>query len=124
MNGEVYTGAVSHKILAGLDMSNKDYYHDWNQAANLGSADFNIYAPVYGNATAPVFDRSKNIRERGVRYYNGYTGLYLQDELGFFNNKLRLTLAGRYTTLKTGDVYNGDLQTKQIHTTDWRKLFY
>lgn len=114
INGEVQTGAVSHKILAGLDMSNKDYYHDWNQGGPLGSADFNIYAPAYGNATAPVFDRSKNIRERGVRYYNGYTGIYAQDELGFVDNRLRLTLAGRYTTLKTGDVYNGDSRNNKF----------
>lgn len=114
INGEVHTGAVSHKILAGLDMSNKDYYHDWNQGGTLGGAVFNIYAPVYGNATVPTFDRSKNIRERGVRYYNGYSALYLQDELGFFNNKLRLTLAGRYTTLKTGNVYSGDFKSNRL----------
>ncbi|MEJ0103185.1 MAG: TonB-dependent receptor [Bacteroidota bacterium] len=108
LNGEVQTGNVVHKILGGVDMSNKDYYHDWNQGAALGGPDFNIYAPVYGEAAAPVFDRSKNIRERGVRYYNAYTGVYVQDELGFFDEKLRLTLAGRYTTLKTGDVYSGD----------------
>lgn len=29
-----------------------------------------------------------------------YTGLYLQDELGFFNDALRLTLAARYTNVK------------------------
>ena len=114
VNGEVKTGQVSHKILAGIDMSNKDYYHDWNQAANLGDSSFNIYAPVYGNASAPVFDRSKDIRERGVRYYNGYTGFYVQDELGFFDNRLRLTLAGRYTTLKTGNVYSGDYKNSKF----------
>jgi iron complex outermembrane receptor protein len=107
LNGEVHTGAVSHKILAGLDMSNKDYYHDWNQGGKLGEP-FNIYAPVYGIATAPVFDRSRSLRERGERYYNAYSGFYAQDELGFFDNKLRLTLAGRHTTLKTGDTFNGD----------------
>lgn len=114
LNGEIRTGMVSHKILAGFDMSNKDYYHDWNQGANLGDSTFNIYAPVYGNSVAPVFDRSKNIRERGVRYYDGYTGIYLQDELGFFDNRLRLTIAGRYTTLKTGDVYNGDYKSSKF----------
>lgn len=114
VNGEVRTGLVSHKILAGLDMSNKDYYHDWNQAANLGDSTFNIYAPIYGNSVPPEFDRSKDIRERGVRYYNGYTGIYVQDELGFFDNRLRLTLAGRYTTLKTGNVYSGDYKNSKI----------
>lgn len=113
LNGEVQTGAVTHKILAGLDMSNKEYYHDWNQGGKLGTP-FNIYAPVYGNAVGPVFDRSKNIRERGERYYNAYTGFYAQDELGFFDNKLRVTLAGRYTTLKTGDSYNGDFKNSKF----------
>ena len=113
VNGEVQTGAVSHKILAGMDMSNKEYYHDWNQGGALGG-EFNIYAPEYGNATQPVFDRTKSIRERGVRYYDGYTGLYVQDELGFFDDALRLTLAGRYTTLKTGDIYSGDFKSSRF----------
>lgn len=109
INGNVRTGSLTHKILAGIDMSHKEYFHDWNQSANLGTG-FNIYKPVYGSAVSPVFDRSKNIRERGVRYYNGYTGWYAQDEIGLFNNSLRLTLAGRYTTLNTGDVYSGSYQ--------------
>lgn len=107
LTGDVKTGSVTHKILGGLDMSSKEYYNDWNQTVNLGGL-FNIYTPVYGTAAAPVFDRSKNIKERGVRYFNGYTGFYAQDELGFFNNQLRLTLGARYTTLKTSDPYSGD----------------
>jgi iron complex outermembrane recepter protein len=114
LNGEVHTGHVTHKILAGVDLSNKDYYHDWNQGATLGGADFNIYKPVYGQATPPVFDRSKSIRERGVRYYDSYSGMYAQDEIGFMDNRLRVTLAARYTTLKTGDVYNGDYKNHRV----------
>jgi iron complex outermembrane recepter protein len=38
----------------------------------------------------------------------------VQDEVGFFENKLRVTLAGRYTTLKTGDVYNGDYKNSKF----------
>lgn len=114
VNGELQTGAILHKLLGGVDMSNKDYYHDWNQGAALGGPDFNIYKPVYGTATAPVWDRSKNIRERGMRYYNAYSGFYLQDEIGLFNNILRLTIAGRYTTLKTGDVYSGNYKKSKF----------
>ncbi|MFT3936929.1 MAG: TonB-dependent receptor [Chitinophagaceae bacterium] len=113
LNGEVKTGSITHKLLAGVDMSNKEYYHDWNQSASLGT--LNIYKPVYGVSTlSNTFDRSKSLRERGVRYYNGYTGIYVQDELNFFDNKLRLTLAGRYTTLKTGDVYSGDYKRSRF----------
>ncbi|MCC6286384.1 MAG: TonB-dependent receptor [Chitinophagaceae bacterium] len=114
VNGQLYAGSILHKILGGVDMSNKEYYHDWNQGAALGDANFNIYKPVYGTATAPVWDRSKNIRERGVRYYNAYSGFYLQDEIGLLNNMLRLTVAGRYTTLKTGDVYSGNYKRSRI----------
>jgi iron complex outermembrane receptor protein len=114
VNGEFKTGVVSHKVLGGVDISSKDYYHDWNQGGNLGSADFNIYAPVYGTSIIPVFDRSKSLKERGVRYYNEYTGLYVQDEMGFIENKLRVTLAGRYTTLKTGDVYSGNYRNSKF----------
>lgn len=115
LNGEVATGKIIHKILAGVDMSNKDYYHDWNQSATLGTQPFNIYKPVYGvSPLSNEFDRSKSLRERGVHYYNAYTGLYVQDELNFFDSKLRLTLAGRYTTLKTGDVYSGTFKKSRV----------
>lgn len=114
VNGETKTGSIAHKILAGVDISNKDYYHDWNQGGPLGSANFNAYTPVYGQAKAPVIDRSKSLRERGVRYYNGYNAFYVQDELAVFDNKLRLTLAGRYTKLKTGNVYSGDFTSSKF----------
>jgi iron complex outermembrane receptor protein len=114
LNGEFHTGTLTHKLLAGVDLGNKDYYHDWNQGAALGGPDFNIYAPVYGQAIAPVFDRSKNIRERGVHYYNGYTGLYVQDEAGFLDDRLRVTVAGRYTTLKTGTPYTGSFKASRL----------
>jgi iron complex outermembrane receptor protein len=32
-----------------------------------------------------------------------YTGIYVQDELGFVNNKVRLTLAGRYTDVRQSE---------------------
>jgi iron complex outermembrane receptor protein len=114
VSGEAATGKVIHKILAGVDMSNKEYFHDWNQGGVIGTADFNIYAPQYGTSIIPTFDRSKDIRQRGVRYYNGYSAFYAQDEIGFLQNKLRLTLAGRYTTLNTGDVYNGDFKSSKF----------
>jgi iron complex outermembrane receptor protein len=105
VNGEAQTGVVSHKILGGLDMSDKTFYHDWSQTFTL--PDLDSYNPVHGIAASPKFDRSKDIKDRGVEYYNNYKGFYVQDELGFLDNSLRLTLAGRYTILKAGDVYSG-----------------
>lgn len=111
INGELRTGEVNHKILAGVDMGHKDYYADWNQGAALGDSTFNIYSPQYGTVAKtgiPVWNRSQDIRERGVRYNNSYNSVYIQDEIALFNNRLRLTLAGRYTNNKDIDPYSGN----------------
>lgn len=112
VNGQAQTGSVSHKILSGLDISDKTYYHDWSQSFTL--PDLDIYNPVHGIPASPTFDRSKNIKDRGVKYYNNYKGFYAQNELGFLDNDLRLTLAGRYTILKAGDAYNKDSKNEKL----------
>jgi iron complex outermembrane receptor protein len=105
LNGNVKTGSISHRILAGLDMGTKNYMADWSQSHNLDAQDapFDTKNPnngVPGNGY-PAFDRSLNLEARaaagGGLITQQYTGLYAQDEIGFFEDKLRLTLAGRYT---------------------------
>ena len=115
VNGQEKTGVVNHKILAGFDMSDKINYYDWTQSAAL--PDLDIYNPVYGTVTAatmPVFDRSVDIKVRGLQYKNAYNAFYFQDELGFIDNKVRLTLAARYTTLKTETVYSGKFKESKL----------
>lgn len=106
VNGKVQTGSVTHRILGGLDMGNKEYWADWSQSFALDTiGSFNIYNPNNGKPVLgyPNFDRSKSIQERagGPQITQTYTGLYLQDELSFFDEALRLTLAGRYTYVKS-----------------------
>ncbi len=124
LNGEARTGKVNHKILAGLDMSNKDYIADWSQSHDLDDTSnyFDLNDPNEDVNTVsngyPVFDRSKPLEQRAQMGY-GYqnmtsTSLYVQDELGFFKNKLRLTLAGRYTDLK--QAYAGPADKAQRFT--------
>jgi len=116
VTGTETTGAIEHNILAGLDIVDKDTYADWNQGAAFGGT-FNIYKPVYGTvATAdlPVWDRSKSIEERGVHYNQAYTALYLQDQLGFWNNRVRLTVAGRYTSAQDIDPYSGNTDKNKL----------
>lgn len=116
LTGQANTGSVQHRILAGLDMGNKDYMADWSQSAllqgygyddngNYGPVDFNIYDPVHGNVPGdqlPVFDRSLPLRARanGNIIGESYSSIYVQDELRFLRDKVRLTLAGRYTSIK------------------------
>ena len=121
LNGKAQTGGIQHRFLIGLDMGDKDNYYDWGQNQELDTEKdpFNIYNP--GNNTPinglPVFDRSIDLMQRaaaaGTYTSQSYTGLYLQDELGFFDNALRLTLAGRYTYVTQND-YGTSYNAKKV----------
>ncbi|MGQ7853011.1 TonB-dependent siderophore receptor [Pedobacter sp. WC2501] len=105
VNGTVKTGGIVHRILAGFDGGKKNYIADWGQShdLDLASSPFNLYNPNYGFPSNgyPNFDRTTPLEERAIaagglmdqKYLSGY----VQDELGFFDNIVRLTLAGRYT---------------------------
>jgi len=105
INGEAKTGGINHRILAGFDLGKKDYIADWGQYHDLDLATnpFNIYNPNLGYPENgfPTWDRTTSLEERalaaGGTMGQKYTSAYLQDELGFFNNKARLTLAARFT---------------------------
>jgi len=115
VNGDIQTGFAKHRILTGLDMGDKSFFHDWAQSAALKGLD--IYNPVYGQISAseyPVFDRSLSLQQRGVHYRQSYVGYYAQDEIGMFNDKLRLTLAGRYTTATDLDPYSGSIDASKF----------
>ncbi len=118
VNGDVVTGKIKHRILSGIDMGDKDFYHDWAQGGAItGSEGFNVYKPVYGKVAAgtyPVFDRSLSVKERGVHYNNLYSAFYVQDEIRVLNDKLRLTLAGRYTTTGDEDPYSGKVDADKF----------
>jgi iron complex outermembrane receptor protein len=111
VTGKEVTGSVSHNILAGVDVASKDYYADFYQSFPLkgydiygDEIDFNIYHPVHGFVppeNLPPFNRSIPLVERaGGKMGESSNSLYVQDELGFFSDRLRVTLAGRLTNLK------------------------
>ncbi len=142
LNGYAKTGMVSHKILAGLDLGSKKYMADWSQGFNLDkyNANDDYSAPAdyrywynlntnnydintgvyygYNNTQAfvPFDGTTKTLTERagtGSMLNQNYTGLYLQDELGFFEDRLRLTLAARYTTVKESN-YGTKMEADKI----------
>lgn len=115
INGDLKTGALRHRVLTGIDMSDKAYFHDWAQSGSFGK--LNIYSPVYGQVPAssyPEYDRRLNIRQRGVNYEESYVGYYLQDEIAMLNDRLRVTLAGRYTTATNTDPYSGKVDASRF----------
>ncbi|WP_294247719.1 TonB-dependent siderophore receptor, partial [uncultured Chryseobacterium sp.] len=110
LNGYEKTGKISHRILAGLDLGSKKYLADWGYSHPLDSTPFNTnistYQPVtngYGYEgwinrinTSPLNQRATP----GGTIEQNYSGVYLQDELGFLDDKLRLTVAARYTNIE------------------------
>ena len=120
VNGTVYTGPVTHRILAGIDLSNKNYAADWGQSHDLDTdaEPFDNFNPNYGIPSNgfPVFDRSVDLQTRartaGGIMTSQSSSFYAQDELGFLENKLRLTLAGRYTFIK--QYYYGGTEAKRF----------
>lgn len=115
INGDFKTWHLNHRILTGLDMGIKSFYHDWAQSAALPGID--IYNPAYGNILTtdyPVFDRDLPVRQRGVHYQQSYFGYYLQDEISCLNDRLRLTLAARYTTAENYDPYSGGVKSSRL----------
>lgn len=122
INGDITTGAVRQRILAGIDVANKEYFADWGQYHMLDSvgAEFNTLDPYYGTPVNgyPHFDSSTPIEERaqavGGLMDQRYTGIYVQDELGFMDNKVRLTLAGRYTYVKQSEWGEGAKTAKHF----------
>lgn len=122
VNGDVKTGTVRHRILGGIDVGSKNYFADWSQSFPLDSAgaEFDPKNPYYGTPVMgyPVFDRTLNLEARaaagGGIQDQSYTGLYLQDELGFLDNRIRLTLAGRYTSVKQSAFGGADEEAKRF----------
>ncbi|MWB96098.1 TonB-dependent siderophore receptor [Flavobacterium sp. GA093] len=103
VNGKFETGPITHKVLGGVDMANKEYMADWMQSHDLDTVEdpFNINNPDYGPPAngLPNFDRDTPLKERSVAgvMTSKFAAGYVQDELGFLDNKIRLTLAARYT---------------------------
>jgi iron complex outermembrane receptor protein len=118
VNGEVATGPVVHRILGGLDLGNKKYMADWGQSFPLYDSTFvfNTNSPNYYLPTQliPKFDRSTSLRARsGLNVMSqSFSGLYVQDELRFWQDRIRLTLAGRLTSVKDSEYGAGTSETK------------
>ncbi len=88
---------------------------DWGQSHDLDTKanPFNLLNPNYGTPSNgfPNFDHTTPLSIRakaaGGLINTDYASGYVQDELGFLENKLRLTLAARYTWIKQAS-WGGD----------------
>lgn len=96
-----HTGPVSHEV----NLAVSDFYMDFtNGGARYASAPSNIYNPVQ----TPV---PSNPTRRDPKVYteNRFSGVALSDTLGFFDDRLLLTLGARWQRVK-GDDWNNDVK--------------
>lgn len=123
LNGEFVTGPLTHNMLAGIDAANKGYIADWGQSFDLDSvgAEFDPHNPFLGVPVMgyPEFDRETPLAQRaqavGGLQAMRYTSAYAQDEISFLDNRVRVTLAGRYTFL-VQDNWGGKPDTASAFT--------
>jgi len=113
VNGKVKTGDVNHQILAGVDLNQKkfiadayisyDRYKDGAGATQLTYYPLDITNPVHG-AAIPAYATPGGIHNGNTDQQIKYYSIYAIDELGFFEDKLRLTLGARFTSVNTDNV--------------------
>ncbi|MBD1429866.1 TonB-dependent siderophore receptor [Sphingobacterium litopenaei] len=120
LTGEEFTGNVRHRLLIGGDFGNKKFWGDFRTLLDSIPTPFlNVYDPKYGIAGAvfPTIDRSKSLRTRagGSNYVSSvqYMSFYSHDELGFWDDKFRLSLGLRFTQASTtGRTQGADISDK------------
>ncbi|MFN1218426.1 TonB-dependent siderophore receptor [Chryseobacterium kwangjuense] len=101
LRGTLNTGNIVHKIIAGFDYGDRKYNADFSGFA-AGIYPINIQNPQYGVDPSTLPPDSFYTLNSSAPFYNDqgvkYTSYYAQDQIEMFNNKLRITLAGRYTS--------------------------
>ncbi len=116
VNGAFTTGGVRHQLLAGVDVNQKrfradsyvsyDTYKDANGATQLTYYPLDVTNPNYG-AEIPTYHTPGGLTNGNTSQRISYESAYVLDELSLFQNKLRLTVAGRFTMARTSNDVSG-----------------
>jgi len=99
--GEFNTGAIKHKVLFG-----GDYVYDQSRMGgflqeNITST-MNLYNPQYGLAEL----KSLPMVRAKLANYTTRAGIYVQNQLGFFQERLNLLIGARYNHYTSSTAYN------------------
>jgi len=117
-DGKFKTGKyVEHKVLVGLDFGDggegNNYKGDWSNPERLK---LSIKNPIYYLPKDSV--RYTPAENNGSwRSTNKWQALYIQDHIKIAG-KLIVTLAGRFTSLTTGQDYNGGVDDPEYEITE------
>ena len=118
VDGKFNTGNyIEHKILVGLDFGDggegNSYAGDWSNAKRL---QLSIKNPIY-YLPKDSLNYSPAENKGSWMSTNKWQALYVQDHIKIAN-KFILTLAGRFTSLTTGQDYNGGVNDPEYEVTD------
>jgi iron complex outermembrane receptor protein len=108
LNGKLKTGGLGHQLLAGIDVNQKrflaDSYieYDKSESGALTYYPLDVNNPEYG-ATVPNYSDPNSVEQGNTIQSINYASFYALDEISLFQNKLRFTLGGRFTTAKTNN---------------------
>lgn len=109
--GRLVTGALEHRLLAGLDFSR---YGERQLEYSAMSTPLDVYDPVYGNFQDPVPERRPDSEQRQI-------GVYLQDQIHF--GPRWLAVLGLRRDRATTDV-DGQDESRDWATTHRAALMY
>lgn len=102
VNGQI----GKHKLLMGVDVNQKRFHadtyvsYDTISATQLTYYPLDINNPDY-NEQVPLYHTPGGLSNGNTLQKISYYSLYALDELSFFKEKMRITVGGRYTAIKT-----------------------
>ncbi|SNR93656.1 TonB-dependent receptor domain-containing protein [Hymenobacter mucosus] len=112
LNGRFTTGALTHQLLTGVDVNQKQFqavdYLTYNTVPTAGGTTqpvyypLNVTNPVYG-AEIPGYRSPGGLASRNTSQTINYYSAYVLDEIALLANKLRITPGLRYTAVNSNN---------------------
>lgn len=118
INGQFNTGSIIHKVMGGIDYRRSKSYDDFGRRSRVNidqDAPFNLYNPVYGNASIPEYTHwsDSELKNNAPLVGTKNMSYYLQNEIWMLKNKLRVTLAARHTSIDV-EAYGSKTKEKKF----------
>ena len=105
VTGDVYTGSVRHRLLAGFDFSDISRPVAFNFVYPIPGI-ISLDNPVWENtalSSAPILDDD-------ILPFTRRFGFNIQDLVSLFDDRLNLLIGGRFSQFTTGTRYRGDAE--------------
>lgn len=97
LTGEIETGPIKHRILAGTDWRYYGAFLSGRAGPEPVLGPLNVYAPVYGGIDPTLHYLVDSTRANMLfRFKERDFGVYAQDQISLFDDRLHIMLGGRY----------------------------